>query len=394
MTTSELGNLLCHHMPNRPFGRLCRIFLPVRQRKRPGWSSTFLDDACISRSHRSEPAKQKINDAMALARDILGLPDAYRIGIVPGSDTGAVEMTMWSMLGARGVEVLAWESFGWDWLNDAVNQLEIDPITRVVPYGQLPDLSAVDFGNDVLFTWNGTTSGVKVPDGTWIPDDRTGLTITDATSACFAMELPWEKLDVVTFSFQKALGGEGGHGVLILSPRAVERLETYAPKWPIPKLFRLTSKGKLNEGIFGSATINTPSMLAVEDAIDALNWAKSIGGLPELIARSEASLEVVKAWVEITPFFSFLAEEPATVSNTSITLSITDPWFIGLNDTEKAMIASKVTKLLANEGVAFDAASYRDAPPGIRIWAGPTVETSDIAALLPWLDWAYAEVAQ
>ena len=256
-------------------------------KKRPGWSPTFLDDACISRSHRSEPAKQKINDAMALAREILGLPDAYRIGIVPGSDTGAVEMTMWSMLGARGVEVLAWESFGWDWLNDVVNQLKIDPITRVVPYGQLPDLSAVDFGNDVLFTWNGTTSGVKVPDGGWIPDDRAGLTITDATSACFAMELPWEKLDVVTFSFQKALGGEGGHGVLILSPRAVERLETYAPKWPIPKLFRLTAKGKLNEGVFGAATINTPSMLAVEDAIDALSWAKSIGGLPALIARSK-----------------------------------------------------------------------------------------------------------
>jgi phosphoserine aminotransferase len=331
---------------------------------------------------------------MTLARDILGLPDTYRIGIVPGSDTGAIEMTMWSMLGARGVEVLAWESFGWDWLNDAVNQLKIDPITRVVPYGQLPDLGAVDFANDVLFTWNGTTSGVKVPDGDWIPDDRAGLTIADATSACFAMELPWDKLDAVTFSFQKSLGGEGGHGVLILSPRAVERLETYVPNWPIPKLFRLTAKAKLNEGIFGSTTINTPSMLAVEDAVDALKWAKSIGGLPALIARSEASLDVVKAWEETTPFFSFLAEEPATISNTSITLSITDSRFIGLNDTEKAAIASQVTKRLESEGVALDAASYRDAPPGIRIWAGPTVETSDIAALLPWLDWAYAEVAQ
>ena len=363
-------------------------------KKRPGWSPTFLNDACTSRSHRSKPAKQKINNAMTLARDILGLPDTYRIGIVPGSDTGAIEMTMWSMLGARGVEVLAWESFGWDWLNDAVNQLKIDPITRVVPYGQLPDLGAVDFANDVLFTWNGTTSGVKVPDGDWIPDDRAGLTIADATSACFAMELPWDKLDAVTFSFQKSLGGEGGHGVLILSPRAVERLETYVPNWPIPKLFRLTAKGKLNEGVFGDTPINTPSMLAVEDAVDALNWAKSIGGLPALIARSEASLDVVKAWEETTPFFSFLAEEPATISNTSITLSITDSRFVKLNDTEKAAIASQVTKHLESEGVALDAASYRDAPPGIRIWAGPTVETSDIAALLPWLDWAYAEVAQ
>ena len=363
-------------------------------KKRPGWSSTLLDDACTSRSHRSKPAKQKINDAMILARDILGLPDTYRIGIVPGSDTGAVEMTMWSMLGARGVEVLAWESFGWDWLNDAVHQLKIDPITRVVPYGQLPDLGAVNFANDVLFTWNGTTSGVKVPNGGWIPDDRAGLTIADATSACFAMEIPWDKLDAVTFSFQKSLGGEGGHGVLILSPRAVERLETYVPNWPIPKLFRLTAKGKLNEGIFGTTPINTPSMLAVEDAIDALKWAKSIGGLPALIARSEASLDVVKAWEKITPFFSFLAKDPSTVSNTSITLSISDPWFVGLNDAEKAVVASQVTKRLENEGVALDLASYRDAPPGIRIWAGPTVETSDIAALLPWLDWAYAEIAQ
>ncbi len=363
-------------------------------KKRPGWSPAALDDACISRSHRSKPAKQKINNAMTLARDILGLPDTYRIGIVPGSDTGAVEMTMWSMLGARRVEVLAWESFGKDWLQDAVNQLRIDPITHVVPYGQLPDLEAIDFANDVLFTWNGTASGVKVPDGDWIPDDRAGLIIADATSACFAMELPWNKLDAVTFSFQKSLGGEGGHGVLILSPRAVERLETHVPNWPIPKLFRLTAKGMLNEGIFGEMTINTPSMLAVEDVVDALNWAKSIGGLPALIARSEASLDIVKEWEKTTPFFSFLAKEPATISNTSITLAITDPWFVELNDTEKAEVALQLTKRLENEGVALDAASYRDAPPGIRIWAGPTVETDDIAALLPWLDWAYAEVAQ
>ena len=363
--------------------------------KRPGYSLDQLQIDTLGRSHRSSIGKKALGLACTETAKILGLPEGYRVGVVPASDTGAVEMIMWSVLGQRPVDIFAWESFGRGWLTDAVKQLKLDNLNSyTADYGALPDMSQANPDNDCIFTWNGTTSGVKVPNADWISDDRTGLTICDATSAVFAMDMPWEKLDVVTFSFQKALGGEGGHGVLILSPRAVERLETYAPKWPIPKLFRLTAKGKLNEGIFGSATINTPSMLAVEDAIDALNWAKSIGGLPELIARSEASLEVVKAWVEITPFFSFLAEEPATVSNTSITLSITDPWFMGLHDTEKAMIASKVTKLLANEGIAFDAASYRDAPPGIRIWAGPTVETSDIAALLPWLDWAYAEVAQ
>ncbi len=361
-------------------------------KKRPGWSLTVLDHACVSRSHRSKPAKQKINHAMLQARSILDVPDTYRIGIVPGSDTGAVEMAMWSMLGARGVEVLAWESFGKDWLNDVVNQLKINSVTHVAPYGQLPDLGVVDFKNDVVFTWNGTASGVRVPNGNWIPDDRAGLTIVDATSACFAMELPWHKLDVVTFSFQKSLGGEGGHGVLILSPRAVERLENYVPEWPIPKLFRLTLKGKLNDGIFDATTINTPSMLVVEDVIDALNWAKSIGGLPALKARSEASLDIVKAWVETTPFFGFLAEDPKTISNTSITLSITDPWFVELGDIEKSTTASQLMNLLEDEGVALDVASYRDAPPGIRIWAGPTVESSDVAALLPWLDWAYAEI--
>ena len=377
------------------------IISPVMQyfssgptKKRPGWSPACLNNACTSRSHRSYPAKQKINQAMTLAREVLGLPDDYRIGMVPGSDTGAVEMAMWSLLGARGVEVLAWESFGKDWVNDVANQLKIDPVMRVVPYGQLPDLSSVNFTNDVVFTWNGTASGVKVPDGDWIPDNRAGLTIADATSACFAMDLPWQKLDVVTFSFQKSLGGEGGHGVLILSPRAVERLETFAPDWPIPKLFRLTIRGKINDGIFGVSTVNTPSMLVVEDAIDALTWAKSIGGLPTLIARSEASLAVVKMWVEKTPFFSFLAEDPATISNTGITLSISDPWFVQLNDSEKAATAYQLMKCLEDEGVALDAASYRDAPPGIRIWAGPTVETSDVAALLPWLDWAYAKISR
>ena len=363
-------------------------------KKRPGWSPAALEDACTGRSHRSAPAKDKIQTAMTLAREILGLPDDYRIGIVPGSDTGAVEMAMWSMLGARGVELLAWEAFGKDWVTDAVSQLKIDPVTHVAPYGQLPDLNAVDFNNDVIFTWNGTAAGVKVPNGDWIPDDRAGLTIADSTSACFAMDLPWQKLDVVTFSFQKSLGGEGGHGVLILSPRAVERLESYTPSWPIPKLFRLTSKGKLNEGIFDAATINTPSMLVVEDAIDALNWAKSIGGLPALIARSNASLDAVKSWVAKTPYFGFLAQDPATISNTGITLSITDPWFVALDDAAKKTVASQLEKTLAKEGVALDAASYRDAPPGLRIWAGPTVEPSDVEALLPWLDWAYAEIRQ
>jgi len=359
--------------------------------KRPGWSPASLSNACTGRSHRSKPAKDRINDAMALARDVLGLPDDYLIGIVPGSDTGAVEMAMWSLLGARGVEVLAWEAFGKDWVVDAVSQLKIDPITRTAPYGQLPDFGAVDFNNDVVFTWNGTAAGVKVPNGDWIPDDRAGLTIADATSACFAMDLPWRKLDVVTFSFQKSLGGEAAHGVMILSPRAVERLNTHTPPWPVPKLFRLTAKGAFNKSIFAGATINTPSMLVVEDAIDALTWAKSIGGLPALIARSEASLDAVRAWVETSPYFEFLAEDPATIANTGITLKITDPWFVSLDDDSQAAIAAELDKRLQDEGVAFDAASYRDAPPGIRIWAGPTVETRDVAALLPWLDWAYAE---
>ena len=363
-------------------------------KKRPGWSSASLDDACINRSHRSELAKQKINQATTLARDVLGLPGDYRIGIVPGSDTGAVEIAMWSLLGARGVEVLAWESFGKDWINDVANQLKINPIIRTALYGQLPDLGAVDFNNDVVFTWNGTTSGVRVPDGDWICDDRAGLTIADATSACFAVDLPWHKLDVVTFSFQKSLGGEGSHGVLILSPRAVERLETYVPNWPLPKLFRLTTKGKLNEGVFGAATINTPSMLVIEDAIDALHWAKSIGGLPALIARSDASLAAIKSWVEKTPYFDFLAEDPKTISNTSVALSIVDPWFVRLDVAEKATTASKLITCLEKEGVAFDVASYRDAPPGIRIWVGPTVETTDVEALLPWLDWGYARILQ
>ncbi len=360
--------------------------------KRPGWSPASLNNACIGRSHRSKPAKDRINEAMHLARELLGVPDDYLIGIVPGSDTGAVEIAMWSLLGQRRVEVLAWEAFGKDWVIDAVSELKIDPIIHLASYGQLPDLSEVDFNNDVIFTWNGTAAGVKVPNGDWIADDRKGLTITDATSACFAMELPWCKLDAVTFSFQKSLGGEAAHGVLILSPRAVERLNTYTPPWPVPKLFRLTSKVGLNNDIFAGATINTPSMLVIEDAIDTMTWAKSIGGLPALIARSEASLETIKEWVTTSPYFDFLAEDPATISNTGVTLKIIDPWFVSLNDDDKVAVAAELDKRLQDEGVAFDAASYRDAPPGLRIWAGPTVETSDVALLLPWLDWAYSEI--
>jgi phosphoserine aminotransferase len=360
--------------------------------KRPGWSPAALNNACVGRSHRSKPAKNRINKAMQLAREVLGIPDDYLIGIVPGSDTGAVEIAMWSLLGQRRVEVLAWEAFGKDWVIDAVSELKIDPITHQAPYGQLPDLSKVDFNNDVIFTWNGTAAGVKVPNGDWIADDRKGLTITDATSACFAMELPWRKLDVITFSFQKSLGGEAAHGVLILSPRAVERLNTHTPPWPVPKLFRLTSKGGFNNSIFVGATINTPSMLVIEDAIDTMTWAKSIGGLPALIARSEASLDAIKKWVITSPYFDFLAEDPATISNTGVTLRIVDPWFGSLNDDDKVAVAAELDKRLQEEGVAFDAASYRDAPPGLRIWAGPTVETSDVELLLPWLDWAYGEI--
>ena len=359
-------------------------------KKRPGWSPAALEDACTGRSHRSPPAKNKIQTAMSSAREILGLPDDYRIGIVPGSDTGAVEMAMWSMLGARGVELLAWEAFGKNWVTDAVSQLKIDPVTHVAPYGQLPDLNAVDFNNDVIFTWNGTAAGVKVPNGDWIPDDRAGLTIADSTSACFAMDLPWQKLDVVTFSFQKAIGGEGAHGVMILSPRAVERLNLYTPPWPIPKLFRLTKNGAFNASIFNGSTINTPSMLVIEDALDALLWAQSIGGLPALIDRSEACLAAIRRWVDASSIFGFLAEHPATISNTSVTLSIIDPWFVALDAAQKAGFAASLAARLDAEGVGYDLGSYRDAPAGLRIWAGPMVDVRDVEALLPWIDWAYA----
>ena len=359
--------------------------------KRPGWSPAVLEDAILGRSHRSKPAKAKITRTMDLARQILGLPDNYLIGIVPGSDTGAVEIALWSLLGARGVDVLGWESFGKDWVNDIVNQLQIAEVTvHQAAYGALPDLAAVNFDNDVVLTWNGTTSGVKLPDGDWIDDHRKGLVIADATSACFAMELPWSKLDVVTFSFQKAIGGEGAHGVMILSPRAVERLNSYTPTWPIPKLFRLTSKGTFNAGIFDGNTINTPSLLVIEDALDALLWAQSIGGLPALIDRSESCLSAIKRWVEASSVFGFLAKDPATISNTSVAISIIDPWFNALDDDQKAAFAAALAARLAAEDVGYDLASYRDAPAGLRIWAGPMVDVKDIETLLPWIDWAYA----
>ena len=359
--------------------------------KRPGWSPTVLSDAALGRSHRSKIAKSKITETMQLAREILQMPDDYLIGIVPGSDTGAVEIALWSMLGARGVDVMAWESFGKDWVNDIVSQLRIDDVTlHQAPYGQLPDLAAVNFANDVVLTWNGTTSGVKLPDGDWIVDDREGLVIADATSACFAMQLPWTKLDVVTFSFQKAIGGEGAHGVMILSPRAVNRLSQYTPPWPIPKLFRLTKNGTFNASIFNGSTINTPSMLVIEDALDALLWAQSIGGLPALIERSEASLAAIRRWLDTSSTFGFLAEHPATISNTSVTLSIIDPWFAALDAAQKTGFAAALTARLDAEGVGYDLGSYRDAPAGLRIWAGPMVDVSDVEALLPWIDWAYA----
>ena len=371
--------------PTKPF------FSSGPTTKRPGWSPAVLEGAVVGRSHRSKLAKAKINQTMDLASQILGLPDDYLIGIVPGSDTGAVEIALWSLLGARGVDVLAWESFGKDWVNDIVNQLQIDDVTvHQSSYGALPDLAAVNFDHDVVLTWNGTTSGVKLPDGNWIDDDRKGLVIADATSACFAMQLPWSKLDVVTFSLQKAIGGEGAHGVMILSPRAVERLESYTPSWPIPKLFRLTSKGKFNTAIFSGNTINTPSLLVIEDALDALFWAQSIGGLSALIERSEANLNAIKQWVETSSTFGFLAEDPSTISNTSVTISIVDPWFVALDCEQKSAFALALAARLAVEGVGYDMASYRDAPAGLRIWAGPMVDVKDIESLLPWIDWAYA----
>ncbi|MFD2233791.1 phosphoserine transaminase [Phaeospirillum tilakii] len=361
--------------------------------KRPGWTVEALADTPVGRSHRAKIGKAKLEEVINRTRAVLGIPDDYRIGIVPASDTGAVEMALWSLLGARGVDALAWESFGEGWVTDIVKQLKLPGVREIkAGYGELPDLSQVDFNNDVVFTWNGTTAGVRVPNGEWIKDDRAGLTICDATSAVFAMDLPWSKLDVVTWSWQKVLGGEGAHGMLVLGPRAVERLESYKPAWPLPKIFRMTKGGKLIEGIFKGETINTPSMIAVEDQIDALKWAESLGGVKALIARSEANLAVVQAWLDASDWAANLATVPATRSCTSICLSIKAPFFHKLSAEDKAAAAKKIVSILDKEKVGYDIGAYRDAPPGLRVWGGATVETADVKALLPWLDWAFAQV--
>jgi phosphoserine aminotransferase len=360
--------------------------------KRPGWTPEALKDAPLGRSHRAKAGKTKLKLAIDLTREVLGVPADYRIGITPGSDTGAVEMALWSLLGARPVDVLAWESFGDGWVTDIVKQLKLaDTRTLKAPYGELPDLAQVNFDHDVVFTWNGTTSGVRVPDAKWIAADRQGLTICDATSAAFAQDLDWSKLDVVTFSWQKALGGEAAHGMIILSPRAVERLETYKPAWPLPKLFRMTKGGKLIEGIFEGETINTPSMLCVEDYIDALQWAKSVGGLKGLFARADANAKAIADWAARTPWVDFLARVPATRSNTSVCLKVVDKEVTALPAEAQAAFAKALAGALEKEKVAFDIGGYRDAPPGLRIWCGATVETADIEALTLWLDWAFAQ---
>ena len=358
--------------------------------KRPGWTPAVLDDAALGRSHRAKIGKSKLKLAIDLTREVLGVPPDYRIGITPASDTGAVEMALWSLLGARGVDVLAWESFGEGWVTDIVKELKLkDARTLKAPYGELPDLAQVDFDRDVVFTWNGTTSGVRVPDGNWIPHDRKGLTICDATSAAFAQQLDWPKLDVVTFSWQKVLGGEAAHGVIILSPRAAERLQAYTPPWPMPKIFRLAKGGKLIEGIFEGETINTPSMLCVEDYLDALHWAKSLGGVKALFRRADANAGAIAKWVERTPWIDFLARAPETRSNTSVCLKVVDPAVAALSPDGQAAFAKALAGLLEKEKVAFDIGSYRDAPPGLRIWCGATVEASDVEALTRWLDYAF-----
>ncbi len=362
--------------------------------KRPGWSLKALEKALIGRSHRSKPGKAAINDVVAKSRAILGIPQDWKVAIVPASDTGAVEMAMWTMLGQRGVDMLAWESFGQGWVADAQKHLKLADL-RVIdaPYGRLPDLAKVDCDRDVVFTWNGTTSGVRVPDGTWIKKDRKGLTIADATSAAFAMDLPWDKLDAVTWSWQKALGGEAAHGMLALGPRAVERLESFTPPRPLPKLFRLTSGGKLSQGVFAGETINTPSMLCVEDALDGLRWAERAGGLKGLIARTEANAAALDRWVKRTGWAAYLAEESRYRSPTSVCVKIIDPWFAGLDAKAQQDQVKRLTQLLEDEGAALDIAGHRDAPANLRIWCGATVETADIDALTPWLDWAWGEIA-
>ena len=359
--------------------------------KRPGWTTDALKSALVGRSHRAKPAKARIEKAIALTRELLEVPADYRIGIVPASDTGAVEMFLWSALGARGVDMLAWESFGEGWVTDVQKQLKLPNVrTITAPYGELPDLKQVNFDNDVVFTWNGTTSGVRVPNADWIPADRKGLTICDATSAAFAQNLDFAKLDVVTFSWQKALGGEAAHGILILSPRAVERLETYKPAWPLPKIFRLTKGGKLMADIFEGATINTVSMLCIEDAVDAMEWGKSVGGLKAMQARADANFKVLADWVGKTDWVEFLAQIPEQRSNTSVCLVIVDPAIKLLDDDAQAAFAKAIVSRLDKAGVAYDIGHYRDAPTGFRIWAGSTVEAADLKALTGWLDWAFA----
>ncbi|MBV2144707.1 phosphoserine transaminase [Falsochrobactrum sp. TDYN1] len=359
--------------------------------KRPGWSLEALADASLGRSHRAKIGKSKLKEAIDLTREILGVPADYRIGIVPASDTGAVEMALWSLLGERGVDMVAWESFGSGWVTDVIKQLKLEDVrTFEAPYGEIVDFSKVDFDRDVVFTWNGTTSGVRVPNADFIPAAREGLTICDATSAAFAQRLDFAKLDVVTFSWQKVLGGEGAHGILILSPRAVERLESYKPAWPLPKIFRMTKGGRLIEGIFVGETINTPSMLCVEDYLDALSWARSVGGLDGLVARADANFAVLDAFIEKTPWIANLAVDPKTRSNTSVCLTIVDPEVTALASDQQAAFAKGIVSVLDKEGVAYDIGAYRDAPSGLRIWAGATVEASDLEALTAWLDWAFA----
>ena len=358
--------------------------------KRPGWNAQNLQNAVLGRSHRSKPGKARLQEAIDRTRQVLEVPDDFLIGIVPGSDTGAVEMALWSMLGPKPVQLLAFESFGKDWVTDVVKQLKLPAEVLDAPYGELPDLSKVRPDADLVFTWNGTTSGVRVPNADFISADREGITICDATSAAFAQDLDWTKLDVVTFSWQKALGGEGAHGVLILSPRAVARLESYTPAWPMPKLFRMTKAGKIAKDIFEGATINTPSMLCVEDAIDALKWGASIGGLVEMQRRADSNLAALAAWVEKTDWVDFLAADPASRSNTSVCLKVVDARITALSDDAQADFAKKLAAILEKEGAALDIGGYRDAPAGLRIWCGATVETSDLEALTPWLDWAFA----
>ncbi len=363
--------------------------------KRPGWSLDTLRGALVGRSHRAPEGEARLKTLIDKSRDILRIPPSYRVGIMPGSNTGAFEAAMWSLLGARGVDVLAWESFGKTWARDVIEQLKLDDLNVYdADYGQLPDLTQVSFDRDVIFTWNGTTSGVRIPSADWITDNREGLTICDATSAVFAQELDWAKLDVATWSWQKVLGGEAQHGMIALSPRAVERLESHTPPWPLPKLFRMTKNGALNEGIFEGATINTPSMLCVEDHLDGLAWAESIGGLPALIDRANTNLDVIKDWVKRADWVDFLAEAPSVRSNTSVCLKIVDPDIMNMEAASRDAVARDIAALLAEEGVAYDIASHRDAPAGLRIWTGATVEKADLEALTPWLDWAFATVKQ